>query len=77
MGLVSRIGGALLTTAGAFLAGASAPLTAGAAVIGYAMVGADEDEKRAASYRDGKEAGYKNGEMKAKTELNKRKINGQ
>ena len=67
MGMFTRAGGALI---GGFLTGG--PI---GAVLGYAMVAADEDEKKAAQYRDGKEAGYKNGEMKAKTELNKQKIN--
>ena len=67
MGKFTRTGGAIV---GGLLTGG--PI---GAIFGYAMVAADEDEKKAAQYRDGKEAGYKNGEMKAKTELNKQKIN--
>lgn len=64
MGTFTRLGGALI---GGFITGG--PI---GAVMGYAMVAADEDEKRAEVRRKGHEAGYKNGEMKARTELNKK-----
>lgn len=72
MGLLSKVGGAVVGLAGAALVTTSAPLLAGGAILGTVIGDGMEDDAKKKAHREGHREGFKKGikDMEAKAQQN-------